>query len=226
MNFLQKFIGSSTTDEIALLPSGRLFLVRSPESPKGALECLYNDAFGSIRLTTTPYYHKLSIIRVLQESELGHHELDESDDDELDERERASNDTNKDEWTFPITEDLGFYTYTKPNGLRSIGWVDINGDIDDRFEFVVDADVKLLEVDNFVLTLFKCLYENKYQQLAANITSLDQLQYLQMDTYGDAFDSRHLRKDCESGLSDLSELSLDVFHDAVPVIERVNSIEV
>ena len=49
MNFIKKFIGTTTTDEVALIPSGKLYLTRSKQSPKGAIECLYNDAFASIK---------------------------------------------------------------------------------------------------------------------------------------------------------------------------------
>lgn len=180
MNFIKKIIGTTATDEVALLPSGKLFLTRSPQSPKGERECLYNDAFASIRQTTTPFYYQLCIVKAYQEGELlGNGTLDFDDSDgEEDEEENANNDdglNNKDEWTFTISEELKLYYYTKSNGLTAISWNDMNGDIGDKFEFVIDENVKLSEINNFILCLFKSVYEQKYQTSSLEINSMDQL---------------------------------------------------
>lgn len=181
MNFLKKIIGNTATDEVALIPSGKLFLTRSPQSPKGERECLYNDAFASIRQTTTPFYYQLCIVKAYQEGELlgnGSHDFDDSDGEE-DEGENVNNEeglNNKDEWTFTISEELKLYYYSKPDGLTAISWNDMNGDIGDKFEFVIDGDVKMNEVNNFILCLFKSIYEQKYQSSSLDINSMDQLQ--------------------------------------------------
>lgn len=181
MNFLKKIIGTTATDEVALIPSGKLFLTRSPQSPKGERECLYNDAFASIRQTTTPFYYQLCIVKAYQEGELlgnGSHDFDDSDGEE-DEEENVNNEeglNNKDEWTFTISEELKLYYNTKPDGLTAISWNDMNGDIGDKFEFVIDGDVKINEVNNFILCLFKSIYEQKYQTSSLGINNMEQLQ--------------------------------------------------
>lgn len=173
MNFIKKFLGSSPKDEIALISSGKLFLTRSPQSPKGELECLYNDAFACIRKSNTAFCYELCINRVYQEGELDLHgssgfdDSDESDeDDEALGNVRLGTSQTKDEWTFFIVEELRLRTYTKSNGTRAISWMDLNGDIDDRFEFIVDEDVKSAQVDAFMLAIYKCLYEQKYHKSA------------------------------------------------------------
>ncbi|KAK6464909.1 VID27 cytoplasmic protein-domain-containing protein [Scheffersomyces coipomensis] len=185
MNFIRKFIGTSTTDEVASIPSGRLYLTRSPQSPKGEIECLYNDAFASIRQTTRPYLYQLCITRVYQEGEVDAHGLsgfDDSDDDDDDDHDAPHSiaDTSgsahsKDEWAFTILEDLKFHTYDKTDGTKAIVWTDLNGDIGDKFEFIIDEDIKHKDIDSFMFALYKCLYESKYHKSSLAIQDMQQL---------------------------------------------------
>lgn len=180
MNFIKKFLGTTPTDEVALIPSGKLFLTRSPQSPKGEIECLYNDAFASIRQTTTPFYYQLCIVKAYQEGELDLHDangFNDSDDDDFNSRHSLADDSNtsKDEWAFAISGDLKIHTYNKPDGSRAIAWKDLNGDLGDKFEFIIDENVKFTEVDGFVLFLYKCLYEQKYQRSSLKVKDMDQL---------------------------------------------------
>lgn len=184
MNFLRKLLGSLPTDEVALLPSGRFFLSRSPQSPRGALECLYNDAFASIRRMNASFYYQLRITRVFEEGEIGLHDTegnDDSDDSEYEEHEtgsrsldvvNSSSASTKDEWRFNITEELRIQCFDKSDGSKAICWNDVNGDIGDKFEFVIDENIKLSEVDSFIFALYKCLYELKYQESAEYITDM------------------------------------------------------
>lgn len=172
MNLLRRIIGTSTTDEITSIPSGKLFLTRSPNSPKGAFECLYNDAYALIRKTTTNNLYQFCVTRVYQEGEDTQSSgFDDSDDDESDSQ-NISHDltTNKDEWKFSLTDELSFCVFDKPDGSRCISWRDLNGDLGDEFEFVIDQEVKKHDVDAFVLDLYKCLYENKYQQSSLGVS--------------------------------------------------------
>ena len=181
MNLLRKFLGSSPTGEVASIPSGKLFLTRSPLSPKGEFECLYNDAYASIRQTTTPFYYQLCITRVYQEGEdiAGDNYEDSDDDDGFNSSDSAKNTSlgghSKDEWSFAIMEDLQLRRYEKPDSSRVIAWKDINGDVDDMFEFVIDEDCKTQEIDSFMLALYKCVFELKYRISSENIKSMDQL---------------------------------------------------
>lgn len=174
MNFLRKFIGATPIDEIALIPSGKLFLTRAPFLPKGALECLYNDALIKIKKTTREHYYQLSVIKASQEGELNLESADDENDEDSSE-DSSEESGNGDEKVFSIDPSLKFNIYTKSDGSQAISWKDINGDIGDRFEFAIDEDVKYTEVDNFALSLYKCLYEHRYQKSAAGITDIDQL---------------------------------------------------
>lgn len=178
MNFLRKFIGTTTTDEVALIPSGKLFLTRSKQSPKGALECLYNDAYASIKQTTSPYYFQLCVTRVYQEGESEFSRFDDSEEeDDLDDLIPTSDSKSqsKDEWVFSISEELKIYKLDKPDGNRAIAWKDLNGDLGDNFEFVIDEEVRNSEVESFMLTIYKCLYESKYHASALGINDMSQL---------------------------------------------------
>lgn len=58
MNIVKRFLMKNTgysTDEPIMIPSGQLYLVRSPSSPKSENECLYNDAILTIRQTHKPF---------------------------------------------------------------------------------------------------------------------------------------------------------------------------
>lgn len=168
MNFLKKFIRASAIDDVALIPSGKLFLARLPSLPKGALECLYNDAFISIKQTTTLYLYQLVVIRAYQEGEVSSQSNDEADED--DDNEGSSLDAgNTDERVFFLAPDLKVRVHTKDDGTRVIAWKDVNGDPGDVFEFVVDEDIKYHEVDHFMASLYRCLYELKYQKPSVGV---------------------------------------------------------
>lgn len=184
MNFLKKFLGTSPTDEIALLPSGKLFLSRPPKSPKGELECLYNDAFASIRKTTTEYCYQLCITKVYQEGEIdAHAELfgDSDDDDDFDDHDTKHSIADMamgtshtaDEWNFIIREELSIYLHERSDGSKAISWNDLNGDIGDQFEFVIDEDVKLKRVKSFMKAIYRCLYEQKYHEVVPDGSDQD-----------------------------------------------------
>lgn len=149
MNFIKKFIGTTTTDEVALIPSGKLYLTRSKQSPKGAIECLYNDAFASIKKTTSPYYYQLCITKVYQEGEADFNRFDDSEEEYDGEELAPTNDTrrqSKDEWIFPIADELKIHVCEKEDGSRAIAWKDVNGDLGDKFEFVIDEEVRVVKL--------------------------------------------------------------------------------
>lgn len=226
MNFIKKFLGTTPTDEVALIPSGKLFLTRSPQLPKGEIECLYNDAFASIRQTTAPFYYQLCIVRAYQEGELaanGATGFNDSDDEDFDGRHSLTDESqsSKDEWTFAISGDLKIHTYNKADGSRAIAWTDLNGDLGDKFEFIIDEDVKFTEVDSFVLFLYKCLYEQKYQRSSHKVKDMDQLKEFVYDPKAELLtfaDLKRLENDYklpndDEGDSSSSSSSEDEFED-------------
>ncbi|KAI5962748.1 VID27 [Candida theae] len=191
MNFIKKFIGTASTDEVASIPSGKLFLTRSKQSPKGEIECLYNDAYAAIKQTTTPFFYQLCITKVYQEGErqFGHDsnysddDYDEDEDDEIGANSsivspNAKYDSaSKDEWVFPITEDLRYFRkdLASDGSSRAIAWKDLNGDLGDKFEFIVGDDVRNSDFESFMTTIYKCLYEEKYHESSIKINDLSLL---------------------------------------------------
>ncbi|CAX40964.1 vacuolar import and degradation protein, putative [Candida dubliniensis CD36] len=180
MNFIKKFIGTTTTDEVASIPSGKLYLTRSKQSPKGAIECLYNDAFASIKRTTSPHYYQLCITKVYQEGESDFNRFDDSEEEYDGDDLAPASDTrrqSKDEWIFPIADELKIHVCEKEDGSRAIAWKDLNGDLGDKFEFVIDEEVRGSEVDAFRMTIYKCLFENKYQTEYSKANDLNEFIY-------------------------------------------------
>lgn len=177
MNFLRKFIGNPPTEEeVAVLPLGKFFLTRSPSSPKGAFECLYADAYAVIKATLTPFLYQLCVTKGTTADEGAGLMVDEDLDDELD-RELAvallldaPNSNTADEWLFVISDELEFSVYDNDAGAQVVAWRDVNGDVGDRFEFVVAAEASS---DLFVLALFKCVYEAAYEKPSGDIESVD-----------------------------------------------------
>lgn len=177
MNFLRKFIGNPPTEEeVAVLPLGKFFLTRSPSSPKGAFECLYADAYAVIKATLTPFLYQLCVTKGTTADEGAGLMVDEDLEDELD-RELAvallldaPNSNTADEWLFVISDELEFSVYDNDAGAQVVAWRDVNGDVGDRFEFVVAAEASS---DLFVLALFKCVYEAAYEKPSGDIESVD-----------------------------------------------------
>ncbi|RLV89488.1 Vacuolar import and degradation protein 27 [Spathaspora sp. JA1] len=197
MNFIRKFIGATPTDEVASIPSGKLYLTRSKQSPKGSIECLYNDAFASIKQTTTPFYYQFFINRVYQEGELDatSNSASEGDDDDESTNSRKDIHHSKDEWVFPLEQDLNIYIYQKTNGSKAIVWKDLNGDLGDKFEFIIDEDVRFNEVDSFMFTIYKCLYENKYRTSSLRINNLEDLKEFIYNPKQDSLGLEDLQED-------------------------------
>ena len=211
MNFIKKFIGTTTTDEVALIPSGKLYLTRSKQSPKGAIECLYNDAFASIKKTTSPYYYQLCITKVYQEGEADFNRFDDSEEEYDGEELAPTNDTrrqSKDEWIFPIADELKIHVCEKEDGSRAIAWKDVNGDLGDKFEFVIDEEVRGSEVEAFGMTIYKCLFENKYQTSYAKVNDPNQLKEFIYNPKGELLTFDELKD-----LNDLEEYETDEYED-------------
>lgn len=192
MNFIRRFIYNGTTDEIALIQQGLLFLKRLPNSPKGSSECLYNDAVVTIKKTNVPFSYQLIVSRLYQEGESSiHQEEFDLDDDELTD-DGALNVNNQDEWSFTISDSLNFNVLQKKDGSYAINWNDINGDIGDRFEFNIDEEIKFTEIKNFQTVLFKCLYELKYLKTCLDPEGLKEFE---TTTTNDTFTIDDVKKD-------------------------------
>ena len=155
MNFIRRILATSAKEELVVLPSGQLFLTRSPNSPKGVNECIFKDAVASVRRTSTEFHYQLVVQRVYEEGEEG---LEEQDTDDI-----VVVEENKDEWTFLIDEALRISYYSRDNHVI-VSWHDLDGEPGDVFEFICDKSIKPNVFDLFDLTARKCQYERKYQK--------------------------------------------------------------
>lgn len=171
MNFLKKFLGSTPKDEISIIPSGQLFLRRSPGSPKSASECLYTDAVASIRKTSAPHNYLLVVQRAYAE---GEEELKGDDDEEADDE----FDSFKDEKLSLIDASIRVHKIYR-DGSTIVSWNNPEGDEGETFEFVADPTVKDSEVDQFMDTVHACCYERKYNKSSAGVTKakLEEFEY-------------------------------------------------
>lgn len=169
MNFIRKFIAAPPKGEVASIPSGRLFLARSLLSPKGALECLYNDSVLIIKQSSASFCYQLCVIRAYQEGELSSNFADEDEEDDDDDV-LDNEPHNSDERLFFLTPELNVRVYLKNDGTMAIKWADISGDTGDCYEFVIDEEIKKNDVDSFILTLYRCLYEQINEKSAANVS--------------------------------------------------------
>lgn len=156
MNILRKFLSSSAPkEELVVIPSGELFLKRSPSSPKGMNECIFKDAIARIRKTSTDFQYQLVIERVYEEGEADLEETDENGSDLEDE--------SKDERVFLIDEALKICYYSRGDNVI-ISWQDLEGEVGDVFEFICAADTKPKTFDMFEFLAKKSQYERKYQK--------------------------------------------------------------
>ena len=122
MNFIKKFIGTTTTDEVALIPSGKLYLTRSKQSPKGQLSV---STMMRLRQSKDDQPILLSIVytKVYQEGEADFNRSDDSEEEYDGEELAPTNDTrrqSKDEWIFPIADELKIHVCEKEDGSRAV----------------------------------------------------------------------------------------------------------
>ncbi|KAK7202391.1 vacuolar import and degradation protein [Myxozyma melibiosi] len=164
MNFLKKVLGSSPKPEIAMIPSGRLYLARSQISVKGYSECIFKDAVAVIRRTTTEYHYQLVIQRAFEEGE------EQLEDDEEDEA--------FDEYTFLMDEALAFRKFTSEEGSVIFAWKELSGDPGDIFEFVCDESTDSGAINSFFNVALQCQYERKYGKPSSSATDADLEQFI------------------------------------------------
>ncbi|RIA94491.1 VID27 cytoplasmic protein [Glomus cerebriforme] len=154
---LGKFIwGNPNIPELIKISSGDFHLVR-PNSLKGTRECIFHEAQATIRRTGTEWQYQIVITRV----------FDEGEEDLQDEEEEV-----EEEKVFLIDESLKFRK-GQFEGRTTFSWRDLSGDPDDLFEFVCDINTTTHIVDAFEHTVYKCMFERKYQKPQYEATEQD-----------------------------------------------------
>lgn len=130
--------------ELVQLPAGSLYLLR-PGGLQGARECIYTEAFATIRRTPTPRNYQLVVTRSIGEKESP---VDESD-------------ILADEHSFLIDEALQFRASTHDDAPTFV-WRDLQGNPNDYLEFVVDTkQVNSVMRSVFEVTYLQCAWERK-----------------------------------------------------------------
>ena len=153
----------------------------------------------------------MCITKVYQEGEADFNRFDDSEEEYDGEELAPTNDTrrqSKDEWIFPIADELKIHVCEKEDGSRAIAWKDVNGDLGDKFEFVIDEEVRSSEVEAFGMTIYKCLFENKYQTSYAKVNDPNQLKEFIYNPKGELLTFDELKD-----LNDLEEYETDEYED-------------
>lgn len=156
-------------DDSNMIPSGQLYLVRSPSSPKSENECLYNDAILTIRETNHSFVYQM----VIWKGNL-------SDSDSLNDDDNEDSDTNDNFFendsnilkSFIIDSNLNICLFERYQ-QKIISWKDMEGDLGDMFEYRITSTVPNDTIEQFITAIYKCKYEQKYKKSSANINVND-----------------------------------------------------
>ncbi|PPQ98532.1 hypothetical protein CVT24_004023 [Panaeolus cyanescens] len=156
MNIFRNLIGRVWQDpnaaEVVKIPDGQLFLVR-PGNIRTSRECIYNDCMATIRrFPSVEHNFQLVITKVYED---GDQELLQ-DEDETDE-----------EKVFLIGEELEFRT-GETDGEPNFVWRDLNGDVDELFEFVASGTNAPTRAF-FETCMYRAMYERKYKRTAEGV---------------------------------------------------------
>lgn len=166
---------SGTKTELMTIPAGQFFLLRSSKSPKASIECLYNDATLAIRESSAHVY-KLVVRKEMDESEsTGGDENEDFDDEEIS---ILSGQSKKDEeWSFTLDESLHFHKNWNKQGDMTFVWRNTKGDRGEKFQFVVNNDIPLTDIDQFLQAVYRCEYEYKYKRSSNGATEEELKQF-------------------------------------------------
>ncbi|KAI9001032.1 VID27 cytoplasmic protein [Trametes punicea] len=166
MNIFRSLLGKVWHDpnaaEVVKISEGQLYLVRS-SAVRGGRECIYNDAMATIRrVPSVEHNFQLVITRVYED---GDQELLE-DEEETDE-----------ERVFLIGEELEFRTGTTPDGEPAFIWRDLQGDVDELYEFVAPSTNEPTRAF-FETCMYRAMYERKYRASADNLSDADLQEFI------------------------------------------------
>jgi len=158
-----KVAGSGLTELVTA--SGKLYFVR-PHGVRSSKECIYIDAVASIRKTSREYLSELVVTRAWAE---GEQDLVEEEEETSEER------------PFLIDQALNFALFpTAQDDLEdpdhpstSFTWWNAEGDDDEIYLFVCDADTPTSIIKRFENIMYRCMYERKYQLPANHVTEKD-----------------------------------------------------
>ncbi|AMD22831.1 HHR062Cp [Eremothecium sinecaudum] len=174
MNIIKKFMESGSKQELVSIPAGQLFLLRSRQSPKSSSECLYDDATLTVRESGHHAYEL--IVRKSVEEDISSPFGEDADDDEEDGNELSGN-LNEDEWVFKLDHKLHLHKNWNKTGDLAIVWRNTKGDKGENFEFVVNSDISLRDIEHFLQAIYRCEYETKYKRSSNSVSDEDLKQF-------------------------------------------------
>ncbi|KAJ8489307.1 hypothetical protein ONZ45_g13633 [Pleurotus djamor] len=165
MNIFRNLIGKVWQDpnaaEVVKISTGQLYLVR-PGNIRSSRECIFNEAMITIRrVPSMEHNFQLVVTRVYEE---GDEELLE-DEDETDE-----------ERVCLISEELEFRA-SETDGEPTFMWRDLQGDIDELYEFVATGTNPPTRVF-FETCMYRAMYERKYKRPADSVGDADLEQFI------------------------------------------------
>lgn len=168
MNIIKKFMQIGEKQEVLMIPSGEFNLLRSSKSPKSSLECIYNDAMLRIR-KNGEYNFELVVSKIVDVNE----NVDDNSSDYTDDSSVLSVTSNRreEEWTFTLDENLSFNKEWNKRGDAAFVWCNTLGDVEvEKVQFVITPLLTLNEIDDFLTTVYRCMYEHKYRKHAADVS--------------------------------------------------------
>lgn len=164
---------SGQKQELMMVPSGQFLLLRSEESPKASMECIYNDATLSIR-EIGQYAYELIVRKNADDAELSNGDgSDEYSDDAVSILSSQSK-KKEEEWAFRITEKIGLHRQWSKQGDIALVWNNTIGDEEEeKVQFITTSDISLNDIDKFLEKIYRCQYEAQYKESASNATQKD-----------------------------------------------------
>ncbi|CAI4321722.1 CMF_collapsed_G0007750.mRNA.1.CDS.1 [Saccharomyces cerevisiae] len=179
MNILKKFMESGNKPELITIPSGQFNLLRSKNSPKAALECIYNNATLSVR-KIGKFDYELAVYRVEDDSEGGTGDEAENFEDDTISVLSTRSKKKEEEWSVEISDKIMFHKTWDKQGNVALVWENLRGDEqDEKVQFVVAADVSFSDVEQFIQTVYRCQFEvrNKKSSLTASADDLKEIEH-------------------------------------------------
>ncbi|ODQ45274.1 hypothetical protein PICMEDRAFT_17758 [Pichia membranifaciens NRRL Y-2026] len=177
MNIVKRFFMNHNkypTDESSMIPSGQLYLLRSPSSPKSENECLYNDAILTVRETNHQFDYQLVVWKGNPSDSESSSDDDNGDSDVNDNFFENESNVLK---SFLIDSSLNLCLFERYS-QKIISWRDMEGDLGDMFEYRITSTVPNDTIEQFMTAIYKCKYERKYQKSSANLSLKDVQEFI------------------------------------------------
>lgn len=163
MNIVRSFIGTTAKQELISIPMGQYDLLRSKDSPKSSLECIYNEAIVTIK-EVGKYTYELVVNKLEEYIEDDDNDGSEEFVDDAMSVLSVQSKKKEEKWTFRLSEKLGFHKKWNKQGDVVLVWNNTIGDEEDeRVQFVISSDCSLSDIEGFIDTYYRCAYSFKYK---------------------------------------------------------------